>query len=137
MGHLIDILFIYDNSFHLGGAYLDDDQKFNIHDERGRPIDLNDISKIWIIENDDICLISQDDLHNLLSPLFDQNGHEVHMDDYIAKTEGNDKLVVYQVRSIDETMVSVKVIHDSHCPMLMIMRDNIASSWAVIPYKKN
>ena len=148
MENVIDILFIDDDCFfYLGNAYLDGDLEFNIDDDHGRPMDLNNISKIWIIKNDDISLISQDDLHNLLCPLCDQNGREVHVGDYIASIQDYDKadfaglsvssLVVYRVRSIYESAVSVKVVHDPHCSILSIMRDNISLSWAVIPCKKN
>ena len=132
------ILFKYQGNIFLGSAYFND--RIWINDPWGNECNVQDLEKIWIIENDDVRRISQDDLYDLLYPCYDQNDRKVHVGDYIAKIQDNyqnflDKLVVYQVTSIQTTTVGVKVVHDSHCPTLSIMRDNIASSWAVIPLR--
>ncbi len=138
---MVEILFKYKGRFWLGQAGLNSHGEFYIYAKEnafGPGIKTEDVNNIRIIDGDNLRLIDQNDLYNLLcSPPRDQNDREIYIDDYIASIQDNDKLIVYQVRSISTATVNVKVVHDSHCPMLSIMRDNIASSWAVIPFKKN
>lgn len=133
----MEILFLYKGQFLLGKAYLLD-EKFNLSFGDGVSVNLDNVGGVWTLdEHDGVQVTTINYLNSLLSPLRDRNGCEVYVDDYVANIQDEDRPVVYQIRSINETTVSLKVIHDSFCPFLSTMRDKITASWVVIPCKKN
>ena len=137
MIHGIEILFKYRGHFYLGQADMEVHNEFYIYAYHGPEIKIEDIDRVWVVDNNGTQETTIDDLTTmLLPPLYDMNGNVVRVGDYIASTNYEDGIVLYKVESINETTVGVKLIHDSFCcPFHNLGRDTIKYDWVVIPLK--